>query len=324
MTIESIFKLKQSGTTPKREVIGGITTFLTMAYILVVSPAIMSQTGMDYGALFTATAISSAVACLMMGLLANLPIALAPGMGINAFLAYTVVLHLGYSWEMAIGAVFIEGIIFILLSLFNIREIIVRSIPPVLKNAIGIGIGLFIATIGLINGGVITQSDPISELGDISEPSIYLTLISIVIIGAMVIKKVPGGLLLGMLVTTVVAVPLGVVTIPENFSVFAMPQSIEPIFMKMDFSHLLSLDMALIVFTLIFSDLFDTAGTLIAICTRSNMVDEQGEIKNAKMAFLADAVSTTVGATLGMSAVTSYVESAAGVAAGGRTGLTAV
>ncbi len=295
-----------------------------MAYILVVNPAIMSVTGMDSDALFTATALSAALACLMMGLIANLPIALAPGMGINAFFAYTIVLHMGYSWEMALAAVFVEGIIFVILSVCNIRELIIKSIPPILKTAIGVGIGLFIAFVGLINGGVITKGDQLSQMGDISEPSIYLTLISIVIIGAMIIKKVPGGLLLGMLITTVIAIPLGVVSIPENFSIFSMPNSIEPILFKMDFSQLLSLDMALIIFTLIFSDLFDTAGTLIAICSRANLVDEKGEVKNTKQAFLADAISTTVGATLGVSAVTSYVESAAGTAAGGRTGLTAV
>ncbi len=306
------------------ELIGGLTTFVTMAYILVVNPAIVSVTGMDSGALFTATALSAALACLMMGLIANLPIALAPGMGINAFFAYTIVLHMGYSWEMALAAVFVEGIIFVILSVCNIRELIIKSIPPILKTAIGVGIGLFIAFVGLINGGVITKGDQLSQMGDISEPSIYLTLISIVIIGAMIIKKVPGGLLLGMLITTVIAIPLGVVSIPENFSIFSMPNSIEPILFKMDFSQLLSLDMALIIFTLIFSDLFDTAGTLIAICSRANLVDEKGEVKNTKQAFLADAISTTVGATLGVSAVTSYVESAAGTAAGGRTGLTAV
>ncbi len=322
--LERIFKLKENGTTPKNEVIGGLTTFMTMAYILVVNPAILSATGMDSDAQFTATAISAAIACIIMGVVANLPIALAPGLGINVFIAYTIVLQLGYSWEMALAAVFIEGIIFILLSVFNIRELIIRSIPPVLKNAVGIGIGLFIATIGLVNGGVITTGEPLTNIGDISEPSIYLTLISIIIIGAMIIKRVPGGMLLGMIISTIIAIPLGVVTIPEGFTLLSTPHSLEPLFFKMDFSNILSLDMAIIIFTLIFSDLFDTAGTLIAICNRSKLVDKNGEVKNAKKAFLSDAVSTTIGATLGTSTVTSYVESAAGVAAGGRTGLTAV
>lgn len=320
--LEKIFGLKENGTTPRREVVGGITTFMTMAYILVVSPAIMSQTGMDYGALFTATALSAALASLAMGLMANLPIALAPGMGINAFFAYTVVLYMGYSWEMALAAVFIEGLIFILLSIFNVREMIVDSIPPTLKEAIGIGIGLFIAIIGLVSGGVITSGEPISQMGTVSTPSVYLTLLSIVIIGALLIKKVPGGMLIGMLITTVIALALGVVSLPENFTLISMPNSIEPIFFKMDFSQLFSLDMAVIIFTMVFADIFDTAGTIIA-CTH-NMVNKDGHIKNIKQAFLADAVSTSAGALLGMCAVTSYVESASGIAAGARTGLASV
>ncbi|MFI3248210.1 MAG: NCS2 family permease [Rikenellaceae bacterium] len=322
--LEKIFKLKERGVTPKNEVIGGVTTFMTMAYILAVNPAILSATGMDSGALFTATAVSSAVACILMGLLANLPIALAPGMGINAFFAYTIVLFMGYTWEMALAAVFVEGLIFILLSLCNIRELILKSIPAVLRSAIGVGIGLFIATVGLINAGVITKGEPISHLGDISEPSIYLTLIAVVILGALIIKKVPGGLLLGMVVTTLIAIPLGVVTLPENFSILSMPSSIEPLLFKMDFSHLWSLDMAVVIFTLIFSDLFDTAGTFIAVCNKAHMVDENGNVKGLKRAFLSDAIATTFGATIGASTVTTYAESAAGIAAGGRTGLTAV
>ncbi len=322
--LERVFKFKEGGTTPRKEVVAGITTFMTMAYILVVNPSILSVTGMDSGALFTATALSAAVACMLMGLVANLPVALAPGMGINAFFAYTVVLYMGYSWEMALAAVFIEGLIFILLSLCNVRELIVKSIPPVLKSAIGVGIGLFIATVGLINGGVITKGEPISHLGDVTEPSIYLTLISVVIIGVMIIKRVPGGLLIGMFITTLIAIPLGVVSIPEGFTFVSMPSSIEPILFKMDFSQVWSIDMAVIVFTLIFSDIFDTAGTFIAVCNKGNMVDEQGNVRNIKRAFLSDAIATTLGATLGTSTVTSYAESAAGIAAGGRTGLTAV
>lgn len=322
--LEKLFGLKKNGSTPRAEIIGGITTFMTMAYILVVNPSIMSEAGMDYGALFTATALSAALACVLMGLMANLPIALAPGLGINAFFAYAVVLGMGYSWQMALAAVFIEGLVFILLSIFKIRELIVKSIPEALKNAIGVGIGLFIATMGLINGGIITSGEPISQIGKLSDPSVYLTLASVVIIGALIIKKVPGGLLLGMFITTLLALPLGVISIPENFSILSKPSSLEPILFKLDFSQLFSLDMALIIFTFIFSDLFDTAGTLIAVCTRSNMTDEKGEIKNLNKAFLADAVSTSLGAFIGMSPVTSFVESASGVAAGGRTGLTAV
>ncbi len=322
--LNKIFKLNENQTTPRRELIGGVTTFMTMAYILVVNPSILSATGMDSGAIFTSTALSAALACLLMGLLANLPIALAPGMGINAFFAYTIVLQMGYSWEMALAAVFVEGVIFILLSLFNIREMIVKSIPPTLKTAIGVGIGLYLAVIGLANAGVIIKGEPLMQMGEFSSPAVFLTLSSVIIIGAMLIKKVPGALLLGMCISTLIAIPLGIVTIPSGFALFSMPHSIEPLLFKMDFSQILSFDMVIIIFTLIFSDLFDTAGTLIAVCGKSNLINDRGEIKNVKRAFLSDAIATTVGATMGASTVTSYIESATGVAAGGRTGMTSV
>ncbi len=322
--LDKIFKLQENGTTYRRELLGGVTTFMTMAYILVVNPSILSATGMDSGALFTATALSAALACVLMGVIANLPVALAPGMGINAFFAYTIVLQMGYSWEMALAAVFVEGVIFILLSLFNIREMIVRSIPPILKTAIGVGIGLYLAVIGLVNAGVIIKGEPLMQMGSFTTPNVFLTLVAVVIIATMLIKKVPGALLIGMIVTTIIAIPMGVVTIPENFTFFSTPHSIEPLLFKMDFSQILSFDMIIIILTLIFSDLFDTAGTLIAVCGRTNLMDECGEIKNVKRAFLSDAIATTVGATMGASTVTSYIESTAGVAAGGRTGLTAV
>ncbi len=322
--LDRVFKLSQNDTTPRAEIVGGITTFMTMAYILVVNPAILSATGMDSGAVFTATAISAFVACVMMGLIANLPVALAPGMGINAFFAYTVVLQMGYSWEMALSAVFIEGLVFILLSLLNIRDLIIRSIPMVLKRAIAIGIGLFIATSGLVSAGVVVKGAVLAELGDMSSPMVVLTLISIVIIGTLVTRGVQGALLLGMILTAVVGGVMGCVTIPEGFSAVAMPSSIEPIMFKMDFSQLFTLDMLIVVFTFIFADLFDTAGTLFAVCSRSGMIDKDGNIPRAKQAFLADAISTTIGATIGTSTVTSYVESTSGVAAGGRTGMTAV
>ncbi|MFI3283149.1 MAG: NCS2 family permease, partial [Rikenellaceae bacterium] len=322
--LNKIFKLSQNNTTPRTELLGGVTTFMTMAYILVVNPSILSVTGMDSGALFTATALSAALACVLMGVIANLPVALAPGMGVNAFFAYAIVLQMGYTWEMALAAVFIEGVIFILLSLFNIREMIVRSIPPILKTAIGIGIGLYLAVIGLVNAGVIIKGEPLMMMGNFTTPSVFLTLVAVIIIGTMLIKKVPGALLIGMVVTTIIAIPLGVVTIPADFKFFSVPHSIEPLLFKMDFSQVWSFDMIIIIFTLIFSDLFDTAGTLIAVCGKSNLIDKNGEIKNVKRAFLSDAIATTVGATMGASTVTSYIESATGVAAGGRTGLTSV
>ncbi len=322
--LDRVFKLSQNSTNPRTEVIGGITTFMTMAYILVVNPAILSAAGMDSGAVFTATAISAFVACVMMGLVANLPVALAPGMGINAFFAYTVVLQMGYSWEMALAAVFVEGIVFIILSLLNIREVIIRSIPMALKRAIAIGIGLFVTTAGLVSAGVIVKGPVLAQLGDVTSPMVLLTLISIVIIGVLVVRGVRGALLLGMVITAVVGAFMGVVTLPDNYSVVAMPHSIEPLFFKMDFSQLFTVDMLIVVFTFIFADLFDTAGTLFAVCSRSGMIDKDGNIPRAKKAFLSDAIATTFGATIGTSTVTSYVESTAGVAEGGRTGLTAV
>lgn len=322
--LERVFKLKESNTTPQREVLGGITTFMTMAYILVVNPAILSAAGMDSGAVFTATAVASALACFMMGLLANLPVALAPGLGISAFFSYTVVLQMGYSWEMALAAVFVEGIIFIVLSLLNVRELIIRSIPMVLKKAIGIGIGLFVALIGLSNAGVIVKGAALTSMGDVTQPQVILTFMTLIFIGVMLAKGVKGALLLGMVVSTIIGLFMGIVTIPEGFSVVSAPSSLEPIFMKMDFSKLLSLDMAIIIFTFVFADLFDTAGTLFAVCSKSNLVDKDGNIKNAKSAFLTDAVATTAGAALGTVTVTSFIESLSGVAEGGRTGLTAV
>lgn len=322
--LERVFKLTERGTNPRREVVAGLTIFMTMAYILIVNPAILSETGMDHGAVVTATAVSSFVACVMMGLVANLPIALAPGLGINAFFAYTIVMQMGYSWEMALAAVFVEGVVFILLSIFNIRELIIRSIPLVLKRAIGVGIGLFITTIGLVNSGVVVRGEVFSQLGDICSPSVLLTLISIIIIGVLMVREVKGAFMLGMILTTIIALPMGVVAIPEGFSPLAMPSSLEPILFKMDFSQILSIDMFVVIFILIFADIFDTAGTLFAVCSRSGMVDSDGNIPRAKEAFLSDAVATTVGAMVGTSSVTSYVESTSGVVAGGRTGLTAV
>lgn len=322
--LDKVFKLTANNTNPRREVLAGFTTFLTMAYILIVNPSILASAGMDSGAVFTATAVSSFVACVVMGLVANLPIALAPGLGINAFFAYTIVLQMGYTWEMALAAVFVEGIVFIILSLLNIREMIIRSIPLVLKRAIGVGIGLFIATIGLVNSGLVVRGEVFSRLGDVTTAPVFLTLLSIIIIGILMVRGVKGALMLGMLITTIIALPLGVVTIPEGFSPFSMPNSLEPVLFKMDFSRLLSLDMLVVIFILIFADLFDTAGTLFAVCSRSGMVDKEGNIAHAKEAFLSDAIATTFGAMVGTSSVTSYVESTSGVAAGGRTGLTAV
>lgn len=323
--LEKLFQVASRGSNNKTEIIAGITTFMTMAYILIVNPMILSETGMDKGAIFTATAISAAIGCFAMGIMANLPVALAPGMGLNAFFAYTVVLTMGYSWQEALAAVFIEGIIFILLTLFNVREAIVKAIPPVIKTSISVGIGLFIATIGLVNSGIIVRNPAtLANLGDMHDPKVYLTLFAILIIGVLLIRNVKGAILIGMVVTTIIGIPLGVVTLPENFSVLSTPPSLDPVLFKFDFTNLFSADMLIIVFTFIFMDLFDTAGTLIAVCTKTKLIDKEGNLPKAKQAFMSDAIATTAGAMMGTSTVTSFVESAAGVAEGGRTGLTAV
>ncbi|MFI3306812.1 MAG: NCS2 family permease [Rikenellaceae bacterium] len=216
MNIDKLFNLAANGTTPRNEIIAGLTTFMTIAYILAVNPSILSSTGMDAAAIFTATALSSALACVLMGFVANLPIALAPGLSINAFFAYTIVSQMGYSWEMALAAVFVEGVIFILLSIFNIRDLIIRAIPMVLKRAIGVGIGLFVTTIGLVNSGVIVRGEVFSQMGDVGSPSVLLTLLSIVAIGVLMVHNVRGALMIGIIITTLVAIPLGIVTLPEG------------------------------------------------------------------------------------------------------------
>lgn len=320
--LENFFKLKQNGTNIRTEVIAGITTFLTMAYILAVNPNILSATGMDPNALFTSTAIAAIFGTLVMALWAKLPFALAPGMGLNAFFAFTVVLGMGYTWQFALTAVFIEGIIFILLTAFNIREAIVDAIPKTLKTAISAGIGLFIAFIGLQNAGIIVNNDAtLVHLGNITQGTALLGLIGLVITSVLIIKKVKGDLLIGIIVTAIIGIPMGI----THFNGFAsLPPSIEPIFFKFDFSNVLSFDMLVVVFTFLFVDIFDTLGTLVGVSSKAGMLDKDGKIPNAKKAFMADALGTTVGAILGTSTVTTYVESAAGVSEGGRTGLTAL
>lgn len=325
--LENWFQLKKNGTNVKTELIAGLTTFMTMAYILIVNPSMLSECGMDKPSVFTATVVSSIIATLLMALVARLPFALAPGMGLNAFFAYTVVLSMGYSWEMALTAVFIEGIIFMILSLFNVREAIVNAIPMNLKRAVSVGIGLFIAFIGLCNAGIVKQGTGIPvTLGDVTAGSSIVALVGILIMGVLLIKRVKGALLIGILVATIIGIPLGVTHIPESFNLFSMPPSMAPTFGKLslNFETIFSLDMVLIVFTFMFVDLFDTVGTLVGVASKSGMMDEQGNIPRVKSALMADAVGTTVGAICGTSTVTTYVESASGVAEGGRTGLTAL
>jgi len=322
--MEKLFKLKEHGTSVKVEVLAGLTTFMTMAYILIVNPLILSETGMDFGAIFTATALSAGVATLVMALLANLPFALAPGMGLNAFFAYTVVLGMGYSWEFALTAVFLEGIIFLILTAFNVREAIVNSIPPTIKKAISVGIGLFIAFIGLVNANIIVGGGgTIVSLGVVTSGNGLLAIIGIVITGILLAFRVRGALLIGIVATTIIGFPMGITHLPPAGSSWA-PPSLAPIFFKFDFSHIFSMDMLIILFTFLFVDMFDTVGTLIGVSTKAGLIDKDGNIPKVKGALFADAVGTTLGACLGTSTVTTYVESAAGVAEGGKTGLTAL
>lgn len=319
--MEKLFKLKDHKTDVRTEVIAGLTTFLTMAYILIVNPLILSETGMDFGALFTATALSAAIATLVMAFTANLPFALAPGMGLNAFFAYTVVLGMGYSWQFALTAVFLEGIIFILLTIFNIREAIINSIPTNVKKAISVGIGLFIAFIGFQNAGIIVDGPTLVSLGDITSGTALLAVIGLFITGVLLTFNVKGSLLIGIVATTLIGIPFGITPAPSgNWA----PPSLAPIFFKFEFSSIFSFDMLIVLFTFLFVDMFDTVGTLIGVSTKAGLLDKNGNIPKVKQALMADAIGTTVGACLGTSTVTTYVESSAGVAQGGRTGLTAL
>jgi len=321
--VEKFFKLKEHGTTVKVEIMAGITTFMTMAYILAVNPGILSAAGMPAGGVFTATALSAMIATVVMALISNLPIALAPGMGLNAFFAFTVVLTMGYSWQLALTAVFVEGIIFILMSLLNIREAIIKSIPKNIKSAVSVGIGLFIAFIGLQNAGIIINNDAtLVSLGDITQGKALLALIGLVVMGVLLAFKVKGALLIGIIATTVIGIPFGVTTIPQSWSPFSAPAA--PLLFQFDFSKLFSLDFFVVLFTFLFVDIFDTIGTLVGVTTQAGLIKPNGEIPKVKQALLADAIGTVAGACLGTSTVTSYVESASGVAEGGRTGLTSL
>ena len=309
-------------TTVRTEILAGVTTFLTKSYILAVNPPMFSQLeGMTAGAVFTATALAAVVGSLAMALWGKLPFGLAPGMGLNAFFVYTVCMGMGYSWQFALTAVFIEGLIFIVLTLTNLREAIVNAIPASLKNAIGAGIGLFIAFIGLQNAGVIANNDAtLVSLGDITSGAPLLAIIGLLITGWLTVKNVRGGLLLGILVTTVIGIPMG---LTDYKGLLSMPHSVSDIAFQFEWENVLSLDMVVVVFTFLFIDMFDTIGTLVGVCTKANMIDKNGRIPRIKEAFMADAIATTVGACIGTSTTTTYVESASGVAQGGRSGLTA-
>jgi len=323
--LDKFFKITENKSTLKTEIIAGITTFMTMVYILAVNPGILSEAGMDKDAVFTATALSAVIATLVMALVAKLPFALAPGMGLNAFFAFTVVLGMGYSWQFALTAVFLEGIIFILLTAFNIRELIVNSIPLNLKHAVSVGIGLFIAFIGLKGTGLIVDNPAtLVSLGSMKNPNVLVGLAGVLIIGILLTKKIKGAILLGILISTIIGLFVGVTVIPENFNIVSLPPSIEPIFFKFDFSQIFTLDMLIVLFTFLFVDMFDTVGTLVGVSSKSGMLDKEGKVPRVKQALFADSIGTFVGAILGTSTVTTYVESAAGVAEGGKTGMTAL
>ena len=321
--LRKLFGFDPAKTTVKTEIVAGITTFLTMSYILAVNPSMFSQLdGMPGGAVFTSTAIAAIVGCLAMAFVGKLPFGLAPGMGLNAFFVYSVCLGMGYPWQFALTAVLIEGLIFVVLTLTNVREAIVNAIPASLRNAIGAGIGLFIAFIGLSSAGVVVYDKAtLVTLGEITSGPALVALIGLIITGFLYVKKVPGSILIGIILTMLVGIPLGVT---EFKGVVSTPESIAPIFCQFQFNNILTLDMLAIVFTFLFIDMFDTVGTLVGVCTKANMVDEKGNIARIKQAFMADSIATTVGACLGTSTTTTYVESAAGVAQGGRSGLTAL
>lgn len=322
--LEKIFKLKQNNTTVRTELVAGVITFLTMSYILVVNPNILSAAGMDKSALFTATALASVLGTLFMAFIPNLPIAQAPGMGLNSFFAFSVVLGLGYSWQMALTAVFIEGIIFILLTFFNVRELIVKSIPSTIKYAIPVGIGLFITLLGLQNAGLIVKDDnTMLTLGSMSDPHVWVASLGLILTAVLYFKNVHGSFLIGIVAATIFGLILGLVQMPTG-GLVSLPPDISPVFVKFEWSNIFTLDMLIIVFTFLFVNLFDTIGTLLGVASKIGITDKDGSFPQIKKALFADALGTTFGAVLGTSTVTSYVESASGVAAGGKTGLTSL
>lgn len=318
--LNKLFGVDKKKHSIRTEILAGITTFITMSYILAVNPAIFSALDMPQGAVFTATALAAIVGTLAMSLLAKLPFGLAPGMGLNAFFVYTVCIGMGYSWQFALTAVLLEGILFILITLSNLREAIVNAIPQSLRYAISAGIGLFIAFIGLQNAGIIiSDENTIVAMGDITSSGALLAIIGLIITAGLITLRVHGALLLGMLITTLIGIPIGL----TNFrGIVDMPDSVAPIFWQFDWCNIFTVDMVVVVLTMLFIDMFDTIGSLVGVCTKADMLTSDGKIPNAKQAFMADAIATTAGACLGTNTTTTYVESAAGVAQGGKTGLT--
>lgn len=323
--LERLFKLRENKTNVRTEVLAGITTFMTMAYIIVVNPGIISETGMPLEAVMFATCISAAVATLLMAFLANYPFVLAPGMGLNAYFTYTVVLGMGISWQTALGAVFISGIVFFILSVTKIRETIVNSVPISLKSAIAAGIGLFIAFIGLSNGGlVVANPATMVGIGDFTQANTILTLIGLIITGALMARNVRGAILVGIILTAIIGIPMGLTDFSGGIVAWPSFSTWAPIFGQLDIVGALNTGFFTIVFAFLFVDFFDTAGTLIGVSTRAGFLDSKGRLPRAGGAFTADSIGTMFGSVAGTPTVTTYVESAAGVAMGGRTGLTAV
>jgi AGZA family xanthine/uracil permease-like MFS transporter len=320
--LERIFKLSEHNTRISTELLAGLTTFITMAYIIFVNPQMMATAGMDYGASFTATCIAAALACFFMGFYSNWPIGLAPGMGLNAFFTYTVVGEMGYSWQVALGAVFLAGVLFVIMSVTRLRAWILESIPRDLRIAMGCGVGLFIGFIGLKSGGIIVANQAtILSMGDLTQPSTMLAALGFILIAALSVRQIPGAIMLGVLSLTVVGLIIGEV---QYNGIISSPPSIAPIFLQLDIAGAFDVAMISVIIAILFVNLFDTTGTLMGVATRAKLVDEQGNIQNLDKALKADSSSSIVGAFLGCAPVTSYVESTAGVAAGGRTGLTAV
>lgn len=322
--LEKRFRLSEKKTDVKTELMAGFTTFMTMSYILAVNPQMLSETGMDKGGVFTASVVASIIAMICMAFLANLPFGLAPGMGLNAFFTFTVVKTLGYTWQFALTAVFLEGIVFLILSLFKVREMIFDAIPINLKKAVSCGIGLFIALVGLVNSGIILQGEgTVLQLGNLLSRESVVFIVGLFIIALLLAREIKGALMYGILASTILALILGVSKY-QGGSPITLPPSLAPVAFKIQFDKIFTFDMFTVVFTFLFVDIFDTVGTLVGVSAKAGMLDEQGKLKEASPALLADAIGTTTGALLGTSTVTTFVESASGVAEGGRTGLTAL
>ncbi|MCI6000210.1 MAG: NCS2 family permease [Finegoldia magna] len=322
--LEKRFRLFEKKTDVKTELMAGFTTFMTMSYILAVNPQMLSETGMDKGGVFTASVVASIIAMICMAFLANLPFGLAPGMGLNAFFTFTVVKTLGYTWQFALTAVFLEGIVFLILSLFKVREMIFDAIPINLKKAVSCGIGLFIALVGLVNSGIIMQGEgTVLQLGNLLSRESVVFIVGLFIIALLLAREIKGALMYGILASTILALILGVSKY-QGGSPITLPPSLAPVAFKIQFDKIFTFDMFTVVFTFLFVDIFDTVGTLVGVSAKAGMLDEKGKLKEASPALLADAIGTTAGALLGTSTVTTFVESASGVAEGGRTGLTAL